>query len=425
MLQLRTARAEPGDDRYRFERARHSDIVLQLAPQGASFVWSQPGGRWDTALLAIRVEHAAPAPQIAITAGPARVVQFLDEGAAGLRWLNLTSLASALRPGEPVSLEARGVRIAAASAQLALFDNGLPAKPRVLVLAPHPDDAEIAAFALYASHAARATIATITAGNGGFASYQASFAGDVAGQYLFKGTLRTIDSVSVPWLGGVPPQRCVNLGYFDEQLEAMHASPRAPVREAYRDNRDVGVYRRFNLSSLVPRGAREARWDHLVQDLTSLLRKVQPQLLVAPHPQLDSHADHAFTTVALSEALARAGLPVRVLLYTNHADSDRYPYGPAGSVMSLPPSRTDELVIPGVYALPVPAALVRQKSFALEAMHDLRPAPQLAPGESRELSDYLRRAPRSEELFYVYDRAGLRALVHAFLAARAATPSPR
>jgi hypothetical protein len=36
------------------------------------------------------------------------------------------------------------------------------------------------------------------------------------------------------------------------------------------------------------------------------------------------------------------------------------------------------------------------------------------------LSAYLRQCPRSEQPFYVCDRDGLRALVHAFLAARGA-----
>jgi LmbE family N-acetylglucosaminyl deacetylase len=265
------------------------------------------------------------------------VVQHLDPGAMGRRWLNLTSLASALSSASRVTLELQGLVLGSSRAELWLFDNALPRAPRVLVLAPHPDDAEIAAFGFYTRHAPRTTIVTVTAGNGGGANYQASFGADVAGQYLFKGTLRTLDSVTVPWLGGVPPERAINLGYFDERLEAMFAEPGVAIAELYRDNRDTAVYRRLNLSRLVSRAPRENRWSNLVNDLVALLRRLEPQLVIAPHPLLDSHADHAFTTVALSQALARAAGPARFLLYTNHAGADLYPYGPAGSAMSLPP----------------------------------------------------------------------------------------
>ena len=40
-----------------------------------------------------------------------------------------------------------------------------------------------------------------------------------------KGYLRAVDSVTVPWQGGIPPQRCFNLGYFDARLEEMRARP--------------------------------------------------------------------------------------------------------------------------------------------------------------------------------------------------------
>jgi hypothetical protein len=81
----------------------------------------------------------------------------------------------------------------------------------------------------------------------------------------------------------------------------------------------------------------------------------------------------------------------------------------------------------------VSADLQRRKLFALESMHDLRLSPSeqdgcLPPGTPpkrpdypREAAvDYLRRGPRSEEVFFVFGRDGVRELIHAFLAKGAA-----
>lgn len=420
------ARAVQGqaDDRYRFGAGQHSRVSLDAQAGGHALRWDVADrASWDTALLGLRVRALGPVPRVTLSAGALRIVQYLDPGAGGLRWLNLSSLRAELAAGSVLQLVPEQLAIVEPGAELVLFRNDLPAHGRVLVLAPHPDDAEIAAFGFYASHAARTSIVTLTAGNAGFANYQASFGADVDGQALFKGSLRAIDSVTVPWQGGVPPARCFNLGYFDARLAEMYAQPDTDVPEAVRPNIDVNVYRAANLSRLLPPTAtRGNRWRNLVADLSALLHTLRPVLIVAPHPELDAHTDHAFTTVALVEALRRYSAPVRALLYTNHVAADQYPYGPAGSVMSLPPWGSRELSVPSVVSWPVPPALVRRKMFALEAMHDLRPAPERAAGETAELSDYLRRAPRSEEIFYVYDRLSLRQLVQSFLASRGNDP---
>jgi hypothetical protein len=160
-----------------------------------------------------------------------------------------------------------------------------------------------------------------------------------------------------------------------------------------------------------------------------------------PDPRLDSHPDHEFTSVALDQALQQwQGNPI-FLLYTNHTDSNRYPYGPAGTVMSLPPGEL-HLRMQRIYSHPTAHALQIRKLFALESMHDLR----LSPDEQNTLGaaaaahrpdyprvpevDYFRRAPRANELFYVFNRSGVHAAIQDFLAnyngARGAriTPSP-
>jgi LmbE family N-acetylglucosaminyl deacetylase len=424
-----------GDDRYRFAAGRGDEraVTLEAAPAGARFTFGGGRAGWDTALLGVRVAAAAPDPRVDVSAGAARVRQHLDPGGSGLRWLNLTGLRGELKDGVTVELTGEGVTFAAGPATVRTFANGLDLSRRILIVAPHPDDAEIAAFGLYAGR--NATIVTVTSGNAGDANYAAEFP-DPAQQYLFKGFLRAVDSVTVPWLGGIPPDRTFNLGYFDARLRTMRETPRETVAEMYGPNTDVAPYRRANIGRLLPSGSRANSWPNLVEDLAAILKKVDPQIVVTAHPHLDYHADHRYATIALAEALDRWKKPATFLLYTNHADRNLYPYGPAETTVSLPPTATSlptwgvggELAVQGVYSHPVGADLRKRKLYALEAMHDLR----LAPGEQAACGDpnaarrpdyprvygvdYFRRGPRPDEIFFVYDRDGFREVSRTFVA---------
>lgn len=421
-----------GDDAYRFTKGAGEAQVLNLRtiPGGAQWSWSSPAAPgWDTVLLGVRLralEGESGEPWVACSAGSLRIHEYIERGSHGLRWLNLTGLRGQLAPGVPVDLVGHGVDLESGPATLRVFTNHLSDRARILILAPHPDDAEIAAFGLYAGR--NATIVTVTCGNAGDANYRDQFQ-DAAEQYQFKGYLRAVDSVTVPWQGGIPPQRCFNLGYFDARLQTMHAKPTEVIPELYGPNQDVSPYRRANLGHLLGSGARTNTWAHLVEDLVKVLQKVQPTLIVMPHPFLDSHRDHAFTAVAAVEALRQWKGSASFLLYTNHANENLYPYGPAGTPAPLPPWVGRELEIEGFYAHPLDPGLQRRKLFALETMHDLRlsPAEQatcLTTGAKPERDDYprvpavdyFRRAPRPEELFFVFHRKGVENLIRTFLA---------
>jgi LmbE family N-acetylglucosaminyl deacetylase len=407
-------------------------ITLTASDGAATFEWPA-GGEWTTALLGVQVQAdpGAALPYVEISAGGASDRQYVAPGRAGEEWVNLSFLRGAVTPGSRVSLRGTGAAVAASSGTLRLFTAAPELSKSVLVLAPHPDDAEIAAFGVYAT--TKSTVVTVTAGNAGAPNYESVFE-DPVDLYLFKGRIRLIDSITVPWQGGVPPERAFNLGYFDARLAEMYDKRDAVVPEMYRPNSDINVYRRDNIGSLLPKRPLESRWDNLVDDVLAVLKKVKPAAIVAPHPQLDTHRDHQFTTVALSEALRRWNDRVTLLLYTNHADENRYPYGTAGTLMSLPPppGNPAEIQLDRMYSHPVSSDLQRRKLFALESMHDLRYNPnrqyQLAKGDDRAATPekpgpdpditYLRRGPRSNELFYAYDRDTFRAMIDAFLATR-------
>ena len=283
--------------------------MVTLRQESGSLVFDWPQhetGRWDTAMLQLTVDaNDAPGPAIVVTVGATAEPSRSGPACA---W---TAVAEPQRPArgrcDPASRygSRRLLRwFGRQTAELRLFDNQFDLGRRILVIAPHPDDAEIAAFGLYADR--HSTVITITAGNAGDANY-ADVEPDQARQYELKGQLRAYDSVTVPWLGGVPPQRTANLGYFDAQLAAMYRAPAQIVHETYGSNTDVARYRIYNLSGFVSHAARTNTWQHLVEDLTAVLRQVRPDIIVMPDPRLDSHTDHEFTAVAVVQALAGWG----------------------------------------------------------------------------------------------------------------------
>jgi LmbE family N-acetylglucosaminyl deacetylase len=420
--------------RFTFQDDRSRAITVTLAKEGdgIALTWPPSGTEpWDTALLAteVSVDAGTRAPFLEIVSGDRTARQHFASGESGARWINLSFLSGSVGAGTQVTLRGEGVTVAPGEAALRMFSSSPDLTKTILVLAPHPDDAEIAAFGLYANR--KATVVTVTAGNAGAPTYESVF-DDPVELYWFKGRIRLIDSITVPWQGGIPPERAFNMGYFDARLAEMYDRKGAVVPEMYRPNSDINLYRRDNIGTLLPKRSRESTWTNLVDDVETIVRKVKPSIIVAPHPQLDTHRDHQYTSVALAEALARWKKPVTLLLYTNHADRNRYPYGPAGTIMSLPPAPGRDVALDQVYSHPVAPALQRLKLFALESMHDLRFSPtrqyQLAidddrtgtpekPGPEPDIT-YLRRGPRSNELFYVYDERSFQPMVARFLAGR-------
>jgi len=413
------------DDAYVFADVA-VEVALTRTETGARLSWPEPTPTgWDTALLGLRVDaRGVQAPWLEVGVEVSRISQHLDAGASGLRWVNLSRLKGSIGEGAAIEIVGHGVTLTGERGELRLFATPEPEGP-TLILAPHPDDAEIAAFGLY--DGSDATIVTITSGNAGDFNYRREVS-DPAEHYLFKGFLRSVDSVTVPWLGGIPPDRTYNLGYFDARLRDMHGGPDQTFPELYGPNDDVSVYRRANVGSLLPKASRANSWTHLVEDLASILEKVRPGRIVMPYPQLDDHADHQYTTVAAIEALEGWSRPIQVLLYTNHASRNRYPFGPAGTATSLPPWSESALQVQGVYSHELDAEVQRRKLYALEAMHDLRLSPGeqdacATPGALRprddyprnEEVDYFRRAVRPDEVFFRYDLDGARDVVASFL----------
>lgn len=340
--------------------------------------------------------------------------QTFERGVAGLRYLNLTGLAEPLAAGR-LRLLGRHCRLPAEGRLWVASGSDLRDK-RVMVIAPHADDAELAAYGLY-SQAKEAWIVTLTAGEIEAEHYQ-QMGMSKAESARMKGRLRAWDSIAVPRWAGVPEAQCVQLGYFCLQLTAMQAAPDQPVASREADLADTRLFRQFNLMMLPGDQDGAPSWNNLLADLREILLKARPQVLVMPHPVLDPHPDHICAQAAALEALQ--GLewqPETVLGYANHLhDNDRWPMGDSGAGVALPP-QLENAQAWAPYSLTLSLATQRDKAMALGMMHDLQPPAPFKRRIRRLLqrwlagrkaspygeNEFFRKAVRRHELFWRRD----------------------
>ena len=338
--------------------------------------------------------------------------QYFERGACGERYLNLSGQREALTGGTLV-IGGRYCRLSA-TATLHAFANPDYRQQRVMLIAPHADDAELAAFGLY-SQCAEASLVTLTQGEIEADNYRALGLPAEAAARL-KGRLRAWDSLAIPLWGGVAQQRCVQLGYYCLQLPAMAAEPGQAFASRESGESDIRPLRRHNPLRLPGDVDGRPSWDNLCADLVALLEHFRPQVVVTPHPQLDPHADHVAATRALLEAVRVASWqPQTLLLYANHLhDNDRWPMGPAGTGIALPPA-LQPLPADGLWSPVLAPGQQLDKAMALAMQHDLQgPLPfklrcrrgvqYLLAGRRWPATggnEFFRKAVRRHELFWV------------------------
>lgn len=338
--------------------------------------------------------------------------QDFERGLDGLRYLNLSGQGDALVRGV-LSLRGRFCRLAG-SGRLFALRNPDYAERRVMVIAPHADDAELAAFGLY-SRCAEASIVTLTQGEIEAEHYR-RLGLSLPEAARLKGRLRAWDSLAVPLWGGVPQSRCVQLGYYCLQLPAMVGAPGQGFGSRESGESDIRSVRRHNPLALPGDADGVPSWNNLVADLAALLEHFRPEVLVTPHPELDPHSDHVAATRALLQAVQlSAWQPQTLLLYANHLhDNDRWPMGPAGAGVALPPAMV-ALPADGLCSPVLSVEAQMDKAMALAMQHDLQ-APLQAKKRLRRLiqrllagrhwpatgeDEFFRKAVRRHELFWV------------------------
>ncbi|UVL29948.1 PIG-L deacetylase family protein [Pseudomonas donghuensis] len=366
----------------------------------------------ETLILAIRVQHRWLGRWLDpyVEVGDDR--QDFERGVAGLRFLNLSGQREVLRRGE-LSLRGRHCQIGA-TGTLYVMANPAYGKQRSMILAPHADDAELAAFGFY-SASDEVSIVTVTQGEIEAQSYQ-RLGLDPAQAARLKGRLRSWDSLAIPLWGGVEASHCVQLGYYCLQLPSMASEPDKAWGSRESGESDTRSVRQHNPLALPGDQDGAPTWTNLVADLVALLEHFRPELIVTPHPELDPHADHVATSQAIFTAIRLSRWrPSTALLYANHLhDNDRWPMGPAGMGIALPPA-IEALPADRLWSPTLDATKQLDKAMALAMQHDLQGAlpfkrrirrliQRLLTGRrwpATGENEFLRKAVRRHELFWV------------------------
>jgi len=403
-----------------FDRGADYDYGLSSLEGASSYylALSQEGFNWpalvtdaDSAFLEIRIAATDSLnPAISVNAESVTFKQYFEQAGQARRYLDVSPLLqSDVQAGDQIHLFGEGVSWRRGEVTLVTFSNPSLTGRRVFVLAPHPDDAEIAAYGVYQS--SEADVVTVTAGDAGGHNFSVLWPDD-GEHYRAKGRIRTLDSLSVPLLAGLRPQAIRNLGYYDATLFRLWRTQPDAVAPPLADLENPAYYRSFNFDEELREREFTSSWSALVSDLLMELQRIAPETIVAPHPMLDRHGDHKFAALALFEALQQWQGEAEILLYTNHAvGNEAYPLGPRDGMMGLPAWNAGGLFARGLYSHPLSEEDRHRKLIALEAMHDLRPFDPRAGSEVVAINpmfDYFRRGPRPNEVFIVTDVEGAR-----------------
>lgn len=303
------------------------------------------------------------------------VRQFFGEKGSGRRYLNLSGLSTG---DEALQLQPFGCRI---DSQVTLLQfSSLPMHDGpLLIVAPHADDAELAAYGLYRKYAEQTWIVTVSPGErlqSMKRQYVPGLDATSAEAMKRKGLIRAWNSATTPLLAGVQPERLIMLGYFDAALRQMMDDPSAPVATSLDTAASPACFRKFNKYALPSDGSALNRGEDLISDLVTLIRHIRPAAIITPHPELDPHAEHLAATQAVACALSRIDeSPPQILLYANHFSGvKRFPYGPEHAAATLPPAQLNESILGpwSVHSECLSLAVQQEKIVALDTMHDLR-----------------------------------------------------
>jgi hypothetical protein len=273
------------DYSYTFDLSEAEAVPVRITGEGIR-IPSLPGN-WDTVLLSIDLKATLTGawfePTLEVTAGDQSWHQTVERSASGLRYILLD--ADMVRSAQFLELAGRHVKWDAQDGELFLFSSAPPTDKTFLVLAPHPDDAEIAAFGLYSNR--NSYVVTVLAGDYVDGLY-AHLSFEPAGQDLLRGRARVWDSLVVPAWGGVSSDRVVNLGCRNGSLRDLYNRQANEYSKDGAPELDPSLLRAGAVEALVGGRNGDASWQSVVEDLAKIVATINPDVIVTPHPALDS-----------------------------------------------------------------------------------------------------------------------------------------
>ncbi|SHM81896.1 PIG-L family deacetylase [Halomonas cupida] len=326
--------------------------------------------------------------------------QYFEANQAGERLLNLTG------PFAPhsVQLDTRHCQLDEQVTLLGFTRPNLDDGP-LLIIAPHPDDAELAAYGLYQQHARDTWILTLTAGETLKRldrQYLPGLDADQQQGSQRKGFIRAWNSATTPLLAGVPQAQLVMLGYFNDTLSRMLDNPAETVPSVGGPEVSIAPFRQWNKAPLPSDVKRKQdpianSGENLLHDLVSTLDLISPTTIIVTHPDIDPHQDHRAAAIWLGKALQQCQeKPKRILMYANHLKGCRnFPRGPAYAAAGIWPTTArphGDLSVRLLSHYLAPET-IRQKAVAMDSMHDLRGKPRLEKSLKRKLATRLQGLP--------------------------------
>lgn len=371
----------------------------------------------DTLILAIKLKTTLLGnlfdPCIKISSSNLVDEQTFERGVKGIRYINLSGLIKELQQ-DNVKLNSKYCHIMESIALYA-FQNPDYTTQRMMVIAPHADDAELAAFGQY-SHAQDVSIVTLTQGEIEAEYYQKILNLSKQDAAKLKGRLRSWDSIATPLWGGVSTSNSIQLGYYCLQLHAMHQNPEQSFGSKESGESDIRLARCFNSLPLPSDNDGLPTWKNLKNDLIFLIEHFKPEVIITPHPQIDPHEDHVEASLLVTEVLQETNWqPHTQLFYANHLhDNDRWPMGAAHQGIALPPA-TESLTAYPLWSPVLDHQTQINKTMALAMQHDLQPPLHLKKKLRRLIqsiitgrkhptfgeNEFFRKAVRRHELFWV------------------------
>jgi LmbE family N-acetylglucosaminyl deacetylase len=335
---------------------------------------------------------------------------FIEHNASGIRYIDISSFSGF----KNIKITTKYCKIISDELDIFNYENLNIKEKKVLIIAPHPDDAEISSFGLYSS-AKESFIVTVTAGEG--SCKFCDFDCDKELKAKIKGNLRIFDALTTGLLGKVKYENSLVLGYFNETIKIMYENKNKLVSSKTAGISDINYFRRVNHSNIVTNSKPKSNWDSLLNDFECIINSIKPDLIVTLHPQIDSNIDHKYITLAIIEAMEKLNCEeIKLLTLTNHlTQNEFYPYGNMFSTTALAPRFKTSFIFDSIYSHKLSREQQIYKYYALESMHDLRDSTiqigfkkaflfafrQLRRYLSGKEKSYYRRSVRTNEIFYV------------------------
>jgi len=338
--------------------------------------------------------------------------QYYEKGTNGIRYINLSNT---INDESIVKFKNHYCRISNQTVEIYTYKNEEIKNEKILIISPHPDDAELSAYGLYSENSSNVLIVTITAGENGVNLYNIYPSEDSKKNEL-KGKIRTWNSLTVPMLGGLKSNQVLNLGYFDYTLKTMHDNPNSLISSSTIDNVSTSIFREQNYKNTIISNNLNNNWNGFLDDIQSVIEYQQPTIIITPHPQIDGHVDHKYATIALMEVIRKIDYRKgSIFFYTNHfPDAHYFPYGFSKSILSLPPIFNNPICFQKLFSFYLDEHKQNEKILAMDAMNDLRINHDYLSGQILTYNglkkikqkmfdiekDYFNKFVRSNEFFY-------------------------